>query len=208
MKAFTSWRTSLAVVAVLLGLISLPGKAVAFDNGHAGRVYIMTNASAGNTVVVFNRAEDGSLSRLQEVSTGGLGSGAGVLPPPLPPNPGPDPLQSQDAMVLTHDGRFLLAVNAGSNEISVFAISDAGLDLVSKSSSGGNFPVSIAEFRNLVYVLNEGESPDHSVGATANIAGFRLDARGQLTPVPDSTRILGPDTGTSDILFSPAGDTL
>jgi 6-phosphogluconolactonase (cycloisomerase 2 family) len=168
----------------------------------------MTNTKSGNTVVVFRRAEDGSLTRLQEISTGGLGSGAGVLPPPLPPNPGPDPLQSQDAMVLAGNDRFLLVANAGSSEISVLAVTPTGLQLVSKAASGGIFPVSIAQHRDIVYVLNEGESPDHSTGGTANITGFRLDSRGELHPIANSTKVIGVDTGTSDILFNPSGDTL
>jgi 6-phosphogluconolactonase len=210
MKAITFVRAALALMVVIAGLISPAGRAVALEDAvvGSGRVYVMTNASDANVVVVYRRANDGSLTRLQEVSTGGQGSGVGVLPPPLPPNPGPDPLQSQDAMVMTADGRFLLAVNAGSNEISSFVVTETGLRLVSKVSSGGVFPVSIAEHRGLVYALNEGESPDHTVGGTANIAGFRLSSRGELSSIANSSRTIGVDTGTSDILFSPSGDTL
>lgn len=209
MKASTFVRAALASI-IMLGFIAPAARAVAFDGDVAdnGRVYVMTNATSGNTVIVFHRSEDGSLTRLQEVSTGGLGSGAGVLPPPLPPNPGPDPLQSQDAMVMTADGRFLLVVNAGSNELSVLNVTEQGLQLVSKVSSGGTFPVSVAEHGGLIYALNEGESPDHTVGGTATIAGFRLNARGELSAIPNSTRVIGVDTGTSDILFSPSGNTL
>jgi len=209
MKASTFVRTALASMAVLLSLISSVPKASALDDdGGNGRVYVMTNAQAGNTVVIFRRGNDGSLTRLQEVPTGGLGSGAGVLPPPLPSNPGPDPLQSQDAMVITGDGRFLLAVNSGSNDITSFVITQAGLQVVSRVPSGGTFPVSLTEHRGIVYTLNEGESPDHTVGGTATISGFRLNARGELTSIANSTRTIGVDTGTSDILFNPAGDTL
>lgn len=208
MKPSTFVRAALASM-MFLGFIA-SARAIAFsdDVPDHGRVYVMTNANSGNTVVVFQRSEDGSLTRLQEVSTGGLGSGPGVLPAPLPPNPGPDPLQSQDAMVMTQDGRFLLAVDAGSNELSVLAVTREGLQLVSKTSSGGAFPVSIAESRGLVYALNEGESPDQSLGATATVTGFRLDSRGELSPIPNSTRTIGADSGTSDILFSPSGEAL
>jgi hypothetical protein len=210
MKATTVFRATLTAIAVIFSLVSPAVKAVAFDGDDAerGRVYVMTNAAAGNTVIVFQRAEDGSLTRLQEVSTQGLGSGVGVLPPPLPPNPGPDPLQSQDVMSMTADGRFLLVANASSNEISVFGVTRTGLQLLSKTASGGIFPVSIAQHRGIVYVLNEGESPDHSVGGTANIAGFRLSSRGELDPIANSNKVIGVDTGASQILFSPRGDTL
>ena len=210
MKTTSALRTTLTAIVVLFGLVSPAVKAVALDgdDGENGRVYVMTNVASGNTVIAFHRAENGSLTRLQEVSTGGKGSGVGVLPPPLPPNPGPDPLQSQDAMVMTADGRFLLVANAGSNEISVLGVNHDGLQLLSKTASGGIFPVSIAQHRGIVYVLNEGESPDHSVGGTANIAGFRLSSRGELVPIANSIRVIGTDTGASQILFSPSGDTL
>lgn len=182
------------------------------ENEHendGGKVYVMSNFPTGNTVMVFNRAEDGKLAQIQEVATGGLGSGAGVLPPPLPPNrPGPDPLQSQDALVMTENGRFLLVVNAGSNEISVLAADDGKLKLSDKVPSGGQFPVSIAVHNNLVYVLNEGESPDHAMGGVGNITGFSLDDAGKLHAIPNSARVLGPDTGVSDVLFSPDGRQL
>ena len=209
MKATTFVRTALAFMVVIAGLVLPAARAAALsDVAGSGRVYVMTNASDANTVVVYSRANDGSLARFQEAATGGRGSGVGVLPPPLPPNPGPDPLQSQDGMVMTADGRFLLVVNAGSNEISSFVVTETGLRLVSKVASGGVFPVSIAEYRGLVYVLNEGESPDHTVGGIANIAGFRLNSHGELSAIANSSRTIGADTGTSDILFSPNGDTL
>lgn len=208
MKATVFVRAALATMISVGFVASARAAAFSDDVPDHGRVYVMTNAKSGNTVVVFERSDDGSLTRLQEVSTGGLGSGPGVLPAPLPPNPGPDPLESQDSMVMTEDGRFLLVVNAGSNELSVLSVTREGLQLVSKISSGGSFPVSMAETRGLVYALNEGENPDQSLGATATIAGFRLDSRGELSPIPDSTRTIGVDTGTSDILFSPSGDAL
>lgn len=201
-----------AMVAWLF-LFSLNGSAFALDGqerqeDRGGRVYVMTNLAAGNTVIVFNRAADGTLTQAQEVATGGLGSGAGVLPPPLPPSPGPDPLQSQDAMAMTADGRFLLAVNAGSNEVSVFAATYSGLALVNKVPSGGVFPISLAIHDRLVYVLNEGENPENISGGIGNITAFNLDNAGTLHAIPNSTVTLGPDTGSSDVLFSPDGKTL
>jgi 6-phosphogluconolactonase (cycloisomerase 2 family) len=206
-----AYRVTLVVTAVFLSLFFLTGSALGDeDKGEdgSGAVYLMTNQASGNTVVMFHRAADGSLVRTVEVSTGGLGSGPGVLPPPLPPNPGPDPLQSQDALISTENGRFLLVVNAGSNDISVLAVNERGITLVDRASSGGVFPVSLAIHKNLVYVLNEGESPDHIQGGTTNIKGFLLDAVGKLHEIPDSTSVLGTDTGASDILFSPNGKQL
>jgi 6-phosphogluconolactonase len=174
-----------------------------------GRVYVMTNLTSGNTVIVFNRNEDGALTKIQEAATGGLGSGPGVLPPPLPPNhPGPDPLQSQDAIKLTQDGRYLLVANSGSNEISVFAVTDDGLSLTDKVASGGSFPNSIATHEDLVYALNAGESPDHPNGSAANIAGFLVNSVGKLHSISNSIRVLSSDAGASEVLFSPDGKQL
>ena len=204
-------RVMLVITAVFMSLFFLTGSALGDEHkgeDGSGAVYVMTNQASGNTVVMFHRAANGSLVRTAEVSTGGLGSGPGVLPPPLPPNPGPDPLQSQDALVSTENGRFLLAVNPGSNDISTLAVNERGLTLVDRVASGGVFPISLAIHKNLVYVLNEGESPDHIQGGTTNIKGFLLDAAGKLHEIPDSTRMLGTDTGASDILFSPNGKQL
>jgi len=71
-------------------------------------VYVTTNSSAGNAVTIFSREADGSLTPSGSLATGGLGSGSA--------------LGSQGALVLSEDGRFLFTVNAGSNQVSVFAV--------------------------------------------------------------------------------------
>ena len=136
-----------------------------------GAVYTMTNAADGNEVVIFSRDASGLLTKTGSISTNGTGSGGGL-----------DPLGSQGSLVLTQTEKWLLAVNAGSNEISVFRVRPHGLNLVDKIDSGGVFPVSLTLSHNLVYVLNAG-SP--------NITGFNLSHKGQLTPLAGSTRILG-----------------
>ena len=83
-----------------------------------GAVYAMTNDLTGNEVVVFHRDHEGILTKAGSVSTGGLGSGGGF-----------DPLVSQGSIVLSEDHRWVLAVNAGSDEISVFRVLPDGLDL-------------------------------------------------------------------------------
>ena len=69
-SAFT--RKTLLVLVALFSLYAVATKAFArVDDEHAGgeegRVYVMSNAAAGNTVIVFHRDEDGSLLRIQEV---------------------------------------------------------------------------------------------------------------------------------------------
>lgn len=161
---------------------------------NAGFVYVMTNKPSGNIVIQFKRASDGALIRSSEAAThgrGGTGNGVGDL----------DPLGSQNSLVLSCDGSFVLAVNAGSDEISALKATENGLRLLNTILSHGNFPNSIALHGNLVYVLNGQGTP--------NISGYRLGFRG-LAPIPDSTVDLpgGGGSAPHDIRFSPDGTRL
>ena len=157
----------------------------------AGAVYVMSNAPEGNQVVVFERNFRGRLTLTDSFATAGLGSGGGI-----------DPLGSQGALILSANQRWLIAVNAGSNDISVFRVGQHDLDLVGNFDSGGDFPVSLALHRNLLYVLNAGQD-----GTGPNITGFTLNRHGELTPLSGSTRSLGPG-GFHQVGFNPRGDTL
>jgi len=93
---------------VVLPLISI-ALFVAFQTPHLRAdshgdkfVYVMTNKNPQNSVIQYSRMSNGSLVWLREVATGGKGTG---------PN-GADPLGSQDSLILTGDGHFLLAANA------------------------------------------------------------------------------------------------
>ncbi|HEU5186736.1 MAG TPA: beta-propeller fold lactonase family protein [Gemmatimonadaceae bacterium] len=147
-----------------------------------GAVYTLTNRPTGNELIVFRRAVDGTLTVVDTVPTGGIGTGAG--------------LSSAGSLVLTEDNRFLLAVNAASDDISVFSLTPdpVVVDLV---DSDGELPVSIAVRGRLVYVLNAGES---------HISGFNLGPDGQLTLIAGSRRELsGENAGGAQIAFSPDG---
>ncbi len=105
----------------------------------AGAVYTMSNATAGNSILVFDRRADGhTLLPAVRYPTGGLGTGSG--------------LGNQSGLVLSPDQRWLFAVNAGSNEVSAFAVKPGGLELVDRINTGGNLPVSLALDRKLLYV--------------------------------------------------------
>lgn len=208
-RRYPTHRLTLAVLTVWFSLF-LGGSASAQsggqDNLSGGAVYVLTNLIQGNTVVLYHRSADGKLTRVAEVATGGRGSGPGQLPPGFGPGPGPNPLDSQDGLVLTDDGHFLLAVNSRSNDVSVFAVDENGLRLVDRVSSGGNFPVSIAHHKDLIYVLNEGESPDEFFGGVPKMSGFVLDNTGRMHPIADSTVVTGaPDSGPSEAAISPDG---
>jgi 6-phosphogluconolactonase (cycloisomerase 2 family) len=115
---------------------------------------------------------------------------------------GVDPLVSQESLILSPNKRWLLAVNAGSNSISVFRIRHDRLKLTGTFDSGGAFPVSLTLFHNLLYVLNAG-----SDSAGPNITGFRLSHRGELFPLAGSKRELGVG-GFHQVGFDPQGDVL
>jgi 6-phosphogluconolactonase (cycloisomerase 2 family) len=159
--------------------------------GAAGAVYTLTNQAGGNEVAIFKRGWDGALTPAGAVATGGLGTSGG--------------LGSQGALALSASGRWLFAVNAGSNEISAFAVASTGdLTLVDKVGSGGVRPVSLTQHHNLLYVLNAGTATE--AGA---IAGFRVGPRGTLTPLAGSSRPLSQlNSGGAQVQFSPSGRLL
>jgi 6-phosphogluconolactonase len=109
---------------------------------------------------------------------------------------------SQGALILSDDNRFLFAVNAGSNEISVLAVEKDGLRLADKVPSGGVRPISLALHENLLYVLNEGETP--------NITGFTVSDEATLSLLVGSSRPLsgGSAAGPAQVSFSPGGALL
>ena len=62
------------------------------------------------------------------------------------------------ALALTQDHAFLLAVNAGSGDISVFRVRWTMLPHWDKVPCGGSEPVAIGQHRDLVYVVKAGGS--------------------------------------------------
>src|SRR5258708_22987127 len=103
---------------------------LAADVAGPGSVYTLTNQIAGNAVAVFTRGADGRLTAAGTVATGGTGTGAS--------------LGSHGAVALSNDGRMLFAVNAGSNDVSAFTVSPAGLTLTSRTASGRTLPISLS----------------------------------------------------------------
>src|SRR5215213_2743025 len=189
---------SVAIACVLLaaGMAALVPAATSADNLKAGAVYVMTN-QVNNAVAAFNRAPDGSLTPAGVFTTGGAGD-----PVAQPGDPPTDPLASQGSLLLNEDKSFLFAVNAGSNEVSVLSVGKSGLTLVDKVASGGVRPVSLTLHENLLYVLNEGGTP--------NITGFTVSDKGKLTPLAGSTRPLagGSAADPAEVRFSPDGTLL
>jgi 6-phosphogluconolactonase len=174
-----------AVVALSLAVVPLSNAGPALAVAPAGHVYVQTNAAAGNAVVSFARAADGSLSYEETVSTGGLGTSAG--------------LGSQASVAITADGDHLLAVNAGSDDVSIFDITSGGLELADRQAVGDR-PVSVDVRGRLVYVVNQGAD---------TIQGLRITDEGTLAKLPNSTRALsGSGVGAAQVAFSPNGRLL
>ena len=116
-------------------------------------MYTLTNSPAGNAVKVFNRAGNGSLSPGGEFATGGTGTGGS--------------LGNQGGLVL--DDRYLFAVNAGSDSVSVLKVKRDGLQLVDTAPSGGDQPISVT--------VDDGLALRAQCRRPGNISGFWFSKR-------------------------------
>ena len=145
-------------------------------------VYLQTNDAERNEVVAFRREADGTLNALGSYATEGRGTGKPHLP-------------SQSSIVVNGDR--LLVVNAGSDEITLFAIGADGLSLLDRVGSGGSMPTSIAVRGTSVFVLNAGGEP--------NVTGFSLGDT-ELEPTADTRALPGADP--AQIGFTPDGSSL
>ncbi len=183
-------NSRIVLIVMLAIAMGLPLRSNAEERGTAGAVFVMTNAADKNEIIAYQRNADGSLEQKKRFLTGGRGSG-GVT----------DPLGSQGSLTLTDDRSFLLAVNAGSGEISVFRVHQNLLDLADVTPCGGSEPVAVAQHGNLVYVLN--------AGGSSNVVGFYLEHSGKLRQIRNSISFLTTaNSGAASLSFSPDGQTL
>ncbi len=183
------------------GLVAMLAAAGVSANADAegdasGHVYVNDNTAGTNTIAGFDRHADGSLSPLPGSPFAAGGAGTGTI------------VGSQGALQQSGDGRFLLAADAGSNQVSVLRILPGGALVPAAGGpvwSGGVEPVSIAVHGHLVYVANEG---DKKTGTGSNYTGFRLSRGGRLTPIRNSTFALSATANPGDILFNSTGTNL
>jgi 6-phosphogluconolactonase len=190
-------RECLAVGGSLLmattGLFSAAASASADSTSPVvGFTYVDDNTAPANTIAGFDRHADGSLSPIpgSPFEAGGVGLGSG--------------LASQGAIQVAGNGRYLLAVDAGSNQVSVLRITANGVPVLVGQPvlSGGVTPVSVAvSWTGLVYVANQG-------AGGSGYSGFRLHFDGSLTPVPGSTVTVPDGSGVGDVSFNAPGDLL
>ncbi|HEY6492269.1 MAG TPA: hypothetical protein VIZ43_03285 [Trebonia sp.] len=191
--AGSRWRVPAAVGVIVAGAaLAAPAVASAAPNPSpvTGHVYLDDNTAGTNTIAAFDRHADGSLTPLpgSPFKAGGAGTGAG--------------LASEGAVQIADGGRFLLAADAGSNQVSVLGIEPGGaLHLTDVVSSNGVLPVSIAVHGSLAYVANAGP-------ADSNYTGFWLTPWGSLSPVSGSTVALPAAAQPGDVLFNSTGTRL
>ena len=204
-----AWRTarirkvvvsavSLTALAATVSISPVQGSVPAADFGaarsvstsvgtHAGAAFAMTNRSTGNAIIRYRRAADGTLTRLGGIPTRGTGIGTD--------------LDTQGALRLSRDHRFLYAANAGSDNITVFAVEGAHLTFVQKVYAGDQ-PNSLTIHDDLLYALN---------GSVAGngIRGFKVAEDGTLAPLRGSVRLLSsPIAVPGQVQFSPNGRQL
>jgi 6-phosphogluconolactonase len=182
-----------SVLAATIGLLGATAGANASTGSRVvGYTYIDGNTATANTIDAFARHADGSVTPLpgSPFAAGGAGLGTG--------------LASQGAIQATPDGRYLLAVDAGSNQISVLRVTPGGVPVLAGRpvSSGGVQPVSIAVSRSgLVYVANSG-------AGGSGYSGFHLVFGGRLTRIPGSTVTVPDAAGLGDVFFNATGNRL
>ncbi|KAI1869556.1 hypothetical protein JX265_006646 [Neoarthrinium moseri] len=175
----------------------------------ANALYFLTN-EAQNAVAALKINSDGTLSAGSCTGTGGAGSNGidGSTGQPAVP----DALFSQSA--LTVAGNHLFAVNAGSNTVSMFAISRS--DPTSLKPMGrpaglpGDFPVTVAAS------AKHGMVCAGTTGALAGVSCARFSAKGGIGEfdalrgfdLGQSNPPVGPTNTVSQVFFNDVQDTL
>src|SRR5689334_4752246 len=113
MKPLVRLASSAALAAALVGALAAPALANPSHGAHAlgadHVVFVQTDNTAGNQVVAYDRADNGTLTLADTYNTGGLG---GVLN-----GSAVDHLASQGSLTYDRNNALLYAVNAGSNTV-------------------------------------------------------------------------------------------
>lgn len=150
-------------------------------------LFTLSNDVTKNELLVYQNTGNGRLKSVAQIATGGKGTGAG--------------LGNQGALALSSNHRYLFAINPGSNDVSVFGISQRGIQLLDRAAEPGVRPVSITVNNNQVYVVNAGDD---------SIFGYRFNPRkGKLTPLANSYQHLSTaNTGPAQISFGDEGEAL
>ena len=177
----------LLAIALGLGAITSTTYGADLNRRNGETVFVLSNDNDKNEVLTYQRGYDGEFALRLRTATGGRGSGGTT-----------DPLQSQGSLVLSEDHSLLFAVNSASGTVSSFHLVNGLPLLIDTQSSGGAFPVAVAEHAGTVYVLNAGGS-----GA---IEVLKTDLLGRFHEVRNAAVFLtGTNSGASSISVSPDG---
>ena len=189
---------ALAAASLLFSSLKAEGKKTA---SMEDVIYVQTNDFHGNqnAVIAYRYTGHGKLTQIpgSPFMTGGSGIG----------NPMQllGPSDSDGELWMTGDKKYLLAVNSGSNNITVFRIAANGsLSPVPGSpfASGGKTPVSIYADGSTVYAINKSQNPMSPGGVKPNYFTMKMNAAGQLSPMSGGKFETGMDVSPAQALLS------
>ncbi len=135
MRSIT-FATMAALVTAFFMSMAVAGAAVAKGKNQrfVGHVYMQTN-SIKNEIVHYGRLADGSLVVVEQVSTGGAGSG--IFKPVSGQESAPNAFEGAGSVILSPDRKFLFTTNGGDNSVSSFGVGEDGrLTLLHRLSTG------------------------------------------------------------------------
>lgn len=153
-------------------LVAFCWSASAWAQGALGTtVFVQRNSANRNAVAAFAQdSNTGELSLVGVYRTGGKGKPS---------------LDGNQSHALAAWGSLLFVTNAGDNSISSFRIQrDGGLDLVSRRSSRGVRPVSLAVKGDLLLVVNQGIKAGKAGAIGGSVRAFRIGVDGKLSALP------------------------
>jgi DNA-binding beta-propeller fold protein YncE len=162
----------------------------------ASFVYTLDNDAQRNSVAVYRRNADGALMPLvgSPFNAGGRGLMGGDI---------------DEQGAIRSAGKFIIAVNPGSDTIAVLEKTNRGLLHVEGSpfSSGGSTPLSLAVHGDMVYVANQA-AEFASPKSSPNITGFKLMKNGMLMPIAGAVAELPMGMGPAQVEFTANGRVL
>ena len=177
-------------------LVILCWSAPAWAQGARGTtVFVQRNSAYRNAVAAFaQNANTGELSLVGVYRTGGKGQPS---------------LDGNQSHALAAWGSLLFVTNAGDNTISSFRIQRGGeLALVSRRSSRGVRPVSLAVKGDVLLVVNQGVVAGKPGAIGGNVRAFRIGVDGNLSLIPGAVYRFSSKDVPNEVLSNAANGLL
>ncbi len=158
-------------------------KAKSLLHAPGGHLYMQTN-EIRNSVVHYRWSASGTLTEVERVATGGVGSG--TFKPISGQESAPNAFEGAGSVILTADRRFLFTTNGGDNSVSSFSVDRDGQLVMRDVKPTGNHvegksgtakSLAYAPSTGLLYVLHS-FGPDH-------LRLMSVDGEGKLTTRPE-----------------------